>query len=79
MTLSGTLVKQVTIKSDVDVFQETFRYRTRYISEMRPDNIKGVELHDGERGIVGSIFVWNFFHDKSRLFKCHTILRQIIY
>ncbi|KAF5793975.1 putative Bet v I/Major latex protein [Helianthus annuus] len=67
MTLSGTLVKQVTIKSDGDVFHETFRYRTHHISKMRPDNIKGVELHDGERGIVGSILVWNFFHGKSRL------------
>ncbi|KAM0015041.1 putative Bet v I/Major latex protein [Helianthus debilis subsp. tardiflorus] len=56
MTLS---VKQVTIKSDGDMFHETFRYRPHHISKMRPDNIKGVELHDGERGNVGSIFVWS--------------------
>ncbi|KAI3730660.1 hypothetical protein L1987_61832 [Smallanthus sonchifolius] len=40
MTLSGTLVKQVTIMSDGDVFHEIFRYRPHHISEMSPDKIK---------------------------------------
>ncbi|KAI7757895.1 hypothetical protein M8C21_025112, partial [Ambrosia artemisiifolia] len=63
MTLSGTIVKQVTIKSDGDVFHEIFRYRTHHMSEMSPGNIKGVDLHDGEWVTVGSIIVWDFFLD----------------
>ncbi|KAF5793970.1 putative Bet v I/Major latex protein [Helianthus annuus] len=63
MALSGTMVKQVTIMSDGDVFHEIFRYRPHHISEMSPDNIKGVNLHEGEWGTVGSVIEWDFFHD----------------
>ena len=63
MSLSGTLVKQVSIKSDGDVFHEIFRHRPHHISEMSPDNIKCVALHEGEWGTVGSVIVWDFFHD----------------
>ncbi|XP_024990994.1 kirola-like [Cynara cardunculus var. scolymus] len=61
--LNGTLVKQVTIKSDGDVFHEIFRQRPHHISEMSPDHIKCVDLHEGEWGVVGSVIVWDFFHD----------------
>ncbi|KAD2393563.1 hypothetical protein E3N88_40540 [Mikania micrantha] len=30
---------------------------------MSPGNIKGVDLHEGEWGTVGSVIVWDFFHD----------------
>ncbi|XP_023766175.1 kirola [Lactuca sativa] len=63
MALSGVLVKQVIIKSDGDVFHDLFGNRPYHISEMTPDFIKGVDLHDGEWGIVGSVSVWNFTHD----------------
>ncbi|PWA64306.1 kirola [Artemisia annua] len=63
MGLSGTLVKSITIQSDGDVFHEIFRDRPHHISDMSPGCIKGVDLHDGEWGKVGSIINWNFFHD----------------
>ncbi|CAI9296882.1 unnamed protein product [Lactuca saligna] len=63
MTLSGTLVNQVTIKSDGDVFHEIFRQRPHHISEMSPGCIKKVDLHEGEWGVVGSVIVWDFIHD----------------
>ncbi|KAK9063683.1 hypothetical protein SSX86_017554 [Deinandra increscens subsp. villosa] len=70
MSLSGTLVKQVTILSDGDVFHEIFRYRPHHICDMSPGNIKGVDLHDGEWGTVGSVIVWDFIHDgKSKVAK----------
>ena len=64
MTLSGTLVNQVTIKSDGDVFHEIFRQRPHHISEMSPGCIKNVDLHEGEWGVVGSVIVWDFIHGK---------------
>ncbi|XP_071686057.1 kirola-like [Rutidosis leptorrhynchoides] len=64
MAQTGTLTKQITIKSDGDVFHEIFRYRPHHIADMSPEYIKGVDLHDGhEWGTVGSIITWNFFHD----------------
>ncbi|KAK9063684.1 hypothetical protein SSX86_017555 [Deinandra increscens subsp. villosa] len=63
MALIGTLVKQVTIKSDGDVFHEIFRQRPHQVSDMSPDNIQGVGLDDGEWGTVGSVIVLNFFHE----------------
>ncbi|XP_076941302.1 kirola-like [Bidens hawaiensis] len=76
MPLSGTLVKQTTIKSDGDVFHEIFRHRPHHISEMSPNNIKGVNLHEGEWGTVGSVIVWDFFHDgKSKV--CKEVIEAI--
>ncbi|CAI9282397.1 unnamed protein product [Lactuca saligna] len=63
MPLSGMLVKQVTIKSDGDVFHEILRSRPHHISEMSPDSIKGVDLHEGEWGVVGSVINVDFIHD----------------
>ncbi|KAL9993537.1 putative Bet v I/Major latex protein [Helianthus debilis subsp. tardiflorus] len=61
MALSGTIVKQVNIKSDGDMFLETYRYRPHHISQMSPGMVKGVDLHEGEWGTVGSVIVWNMF------------------
>ena len=61
--LSGKLVSQIEIKSDGDVFHEIFRYRPHSISEMSPDKIQGVDLHDGDWGTVGSVIFWNYTHD----------------
>ncbi|XP_076903984.1 kirola-like [Bidens hawaiensis] len=73
MSLSGTLVKQTTIKSDGDVFHEIFRHRPHHISEMSPSNIKGCNLHEGEWGTVGSVLVWDFFHDGK-----HKVAKEVI-
>ncbi|CAI9279968.1 unnamed protein product [Lactuca saligna] len=63
MVLTGKLVKQVAIRLDGDLFYEIYKYKQHRISEMSPGSIKGVDLHDGEWGVVGSVIVWNFIHD----------------
>ncbi|KAL8463654.1 hypothetical protein ACS0TY_034343 [Phlomoides rotata] len=63
MGVSGKLVSTIDIKSDGDVFHEIFRERPHHISDMSPDYIKNVDLHDGEWGTVGSIIFWNYTHD----------------
>ena len=60
MDLSGKMVRQVEILSDGDVFHEIFRYRPHHISEMSPDNVQGVNLHEGDWGTVGSVISWNY-------------------
>ncbi|KAI5676594.1 hypothetical protein M9H77_07544 [Catharanthus roseus] len=63
MGLKGKLVGQIEIKSDGDVFHEIFRHRPHHISDMSPDKIQGVDLHDGEWGAVGSVVFWNYTHE----------------
>ncbi|XP_076895527.1 kirola-like [Bidens hawaiensis] len=63
MTLRGTIAKQVTIKSDGDVFLNIYRYRTHLISQMSPNLVKAIELQDSEWGAVGSIIVWHLVID----------------
>ncbi|KAL3501898.1 hypothetical protein ACH5RR_036347 [Cinchona calisaya] len=63
MSLSGKLVSQVEIKSDGDVFHELFRYKPHHLSNVSPDIVQSVELHDGEWGTVGSVVFWNYTHD----------------
>ncbi|KAG6391614.1 hypothetical protein SASPL_149370 [Salvia splendens] len=68
--LSGKLVDKINIKSDGDVFHELFREKPHQISGICPDKIQTCDLHDGEWGKVGSVIVWNYFHDgKKRVAK----------
>lgn len=66
MGLRGKLVGQIEIKSDGDVFHEIFRHRPHHISDMSPEKIQGVDLHDGEWGTAGSVVYWNFTHEGKR-------------
>ncbi|EYU29497.1 hypothetical protein MIMGU_mgv1a021619mg [Erythranthe guttata] len=63
MGLTGKLVSETNIKSDGDVFHEIFRHRPHHISDMSPDHIQGVDLHDGKWGTVGSQIFWNYTHE----------------
>ncbi|XP_057482426.1 kirola-like [Actinidia eriantha] len=63
MDLSGKMVRQVEILSDGDVFHEIFRYRPHHISEMSPENVQSVNLHEGDWGTVGSVISWNYTID----------------
>ncbi|KAL1531944.1 kirola-like [Salvia divinorum] len=68
--LSGKLVDQICIKSDGDVFHELFREKPHQISGICPDKIQTCDLHEGDWGKVGSVLVWNYFHDgKKRVAK----------
>ncbi|KAA8529040.1 hypothetical protein F0562_033472 [Nyssa sinensis] len=63
MGLTGKLVRQTEIRSDGNVFHEIFKSRPHHISKMSPDNIQGVDLHEGDWGTVGSVILWNYTHD----------------
>ncbi|XP_071691880.1 kirola-like [Rutidosis leptorrhynchoides] len=64
MALSGIQTKQITIKSDGDLFHELLRYRPHQLVDISPEYIKGVNLNDGhEWGTVGSILTWTYLHE----------------
>ncbi|GKV38627.1 hypothetical protein SLEP1_g46516 [Rubroshorea leprosula] len=39
--------------------------RPHHISKVTPDNIQGVELHEGEWGAEGSVICWSYVHGKA--------------
>uniref|UniRef100_A0A3Q7GMC8 Bet v I/Major latex protein domain-containing protein n=1 Tax=Solanum lycopersicum TaxID=4081 RepID=A0A3Q7GMC8_SOLLC len=51
-----------------DVFHEFFRQRPHHLSNICPDKIQNVNIHEGEWGTVGSINFWNFTHGKHILY-----------
>ncbi|KAH7834543.1 hypothetical protein Vadar_017208 [Vaccinium darrowii] len=61
--LKGKVERQVEIKSDGDVFHQLFRYNPHHISTISPDNIHGVDLHEGDWGNHDSVITWNYTHD----------------
>ncbi|XP_049392878.1 kirola-like [Solanum stenotomum] len=63
MCLEGKLVSEINIKCDGDVFHEVYRHRPHHISNMSPDKIQNVDVHEGVWGTVGSVNYWNFIHD----------------
>ncbi|KAL3501899.1 hypothetical protein ACH5RR_036348 [Cinchona calisaya] len=63
MSLTGKLVSQIEIKSDGDLFYELFRQKPHHLSNVSPDTFQGVELHEGEWGVMGSVFFSNYTLD----------------
>ncbi|KAH7835382.1 hypothetical protein Vadar_025640 [Vaccinium darrowii] len=60
--LKGKVERQVEIKSDGDVFHQLFRYNPHHISTISPDNVHGVDLHEGDWGNDDSVITWNYTH-----------------
>ncbi|KAJ4840590.1 hypothetical protein Tsubulata_021425 [Turnera subulata] len=63
MSLKGNLGAQVEIKTDAKTFHDVFSARPHHISNMTPEKIKGVDLHEGDLGTAGTILVWNYVHE----------------
>jgi hypothetical protein len=72
-SLCGKLEVDVEIKASPEQFHEVFSRRPHHLSNVSADNIKGVELHEGEWGKPGSIIFWNYFHDGE-----HKVAKEII-
>ena len=64
MSLICQLETDIEIKAPADKFHEVFSCRPHHMSNVSPEKIQGVELHEGEWGKVGSIISWNYMHGK---------------
>nr|KAJ0204230.1 hypothetical protein LSAT_V11C500288100 [Lactuca sativa] len=73
MALSGKLIGYVEISKKGDVFHDLFRHNPHEIVAIAPNKVHDCELHDGERGAVGSIISWHYTHEGKR-----KICKQII-
>ncbi|KAL7597905.1 hypothetical protein Lser_V15G26314 [Lactuca serriola] len=62
MALSGKLIGYVEISKKGDVFHDLFRHNPHEIVAIAPNKVHDCELHDGERGAVGSIISWHYTH-----------------
>ncbi|GLT78417.1 hypothetical protein SLA2020_499540 [Shorea laevis] len=63
MGLTGKLEADVEMKCSAERFHQVFCGRPHHISNVTPDNIQGVELHEGEWGVEGSVICWSYVHD----------------
>ncbi|KAI7745222.1 hypothetical protein M8C21_029910 [Ambrosia artemisiifolia] len=63
MALSGKLIGYVEISNNADVFHDFFRRKPHEMAAIVPDKIHDCELHEGERGAVGSVICWQYTHD----------------
>ncbi|KAI4313768.1 hypothetical protein L6164_026723 [Bauhinia variegata] len=68
----GKLETDVHICATPAQFHEIFCNRTHHIANVA-DKIKGVEIHEGDWGKVGSIIVWNYVHDGK-----HCVAKEVI-
>ncbi|KAM0016723.1 putative Bet v I/Major latex protein [Helianthus debilis subsp. tardiflorus] len=55
MALSGKLIGYVEISKTGDVFHDLFRHSPHKMVAATPDKVHDCELHEGERGAVGSV------------------------
>ena len=62
MALYGKLETDVEVNASVEKFHEIFHQKLHHMSNISPDKIQSIELHEGEWGKVGTIFYWHYFH-----------------
>ncbi|KAD7116615.1 hypothetical protein E3N88_03883 [Mikania micrantha] len=62
MALSGKLIGYVEISKTGDIFHDLFRHKPDEIVKITPDKVHDCELHEGERGVVGSVISWHYTH-----------------
>ncbi|KAM0047614.1 putative Bet v I/Major latex protein [Helianthus debilis subsp. tardiflorus] len=68
MALSGKLIGNVEISKSGDVFHDILRYKPHEVVAASPDKVHDCELHDGERGVTGSVISWHFTHEGKKKF-----------
>ncbi|XP_076940696.1 MLP-like protein 43 isoform X2 [Bidens hawaiensis] len=68
MALSGKLIAYVEISKGGDVFHDFIRHKPHELVAISPDKVHDCELHEGERGAVGSVFTWHYAHDGKKKF-----------
>ncbi|XP_076912415.1 kirola-like [Bidens hawaiensis] len=68
MALSGKLIGYVEISKSGDVFHDLIRHKPHDLVAIVPDKVHDCELHEGERGAVGSVITWHYTHDGKRKF-----------
>ncbi|KAI3744383.1 hypothetical protein L1987_57462 [Smallanthus sonchifolius] len=73
MALSGKLIGYVEISKRGDVFHDLLRHKPHEMVAKVPEKVHDCELHEGERGAVGSIITWHFTHEGKK-----KISKQII-
>lgn len=54
----------VPIKATPQQFYEVLCNKTHHISNVCPDIVKGIELHEGDWGTEGCIISWNYVFGK---------------
>ncbi|KAI3796126.1 hypothetical protein L1987_38790 [Smallanthus sonchifolius] len=73
MALSGKLIGYVEISKRGDVFHDLLRHNPHEMVAIVNDKVHACEVHEGERGEVGSVISWHFTHEGKK-----KITKQII-
>uniref|UniRef100_M1ALE5 Major latex n=1 Tax=Solanum tuberosum TaxID=4113 RepID=M1ALE5_SOLTU len=60
MGLKYVLCAKIEMKANKDVFHDVFTNKPHHVSTMSPLHIQGLELLEGDIGIVGSKICWNY-------------------
>ncbi|GMY18280.1 MLP-like protein 28 [Fagus crenata] len=63
MSLFGKVETDVEIKASAEKFHEVFSCRPHHISNVCPEKVQGVALHEGDWGKEGAVVCWDYVLD----------------
>ncbi|XP_023765980.1 kirola [Lactuca sativa] len=63
MAKIGKLVREVEIKSDINLVYEIYKHKPNNSAVIAPDKVQGCDLVSGQWGAPGSVILWRFIHD----------------
>ncbi|XP_076906498.1 MLP-like protein 43 [Bidens hawaiensis] len=66
MALSGKLIGYVEISKRGDIFHDLLRHKPHEMVAIASSKVHDCELHESERGDVGSVITWHFTHEGKR-------------
>ncbi|KAJ0646676.1 putative Bet v I/Major latex protein [Helianthus annuus] len=55
-------ISKMEISKSGDIFHDILRHKPHEVIVASPDKVHDCELHEGERGVTGSVISWHFTH-----------------
>lgn len=61
MSRKGKLIVSLEVKCGGHSIHDIFRTNTQHLSTISPSRVKHFEIHEGEKGEIGSVASWKYY------------------
>ncbi|XP_004237024.1 kirola-like [Solanum lycopersicum] len=68
MSRKGKLIVSLEVKCGGHSIHDIFRTNTQHLSTISPSRVKHFEIHEGEKGEIGSVASWKYYEDGKEMF-----------
>ncbi|KAK6790725.1 hypothetical protein RDI58_009806 [Solanum bulbocastanum] len=76
MGVKGKLIVSLEVKCGGHSVHDIFHTNTQHLPNISPSRVKHFEIHEGEKGKIGSVVGWKYYEDGKEMF-AKTVIEAI--